>query len=37
MTASKRIGFATQDDFLLRGDFFRAENANDPIVVMLGG
>ena len=37
MTASKRIGFATRGDVLLRGDFFRAENANAPIVVMLGG
>jgi hypothetical protein len=36
MTASKRIGFATRGDVLLRGDFFRAENANAPIVVMLG-
>jgi hypothetical protein len=37
MTASKRIEFATGDGVLLRGDFFRAENANAPIVVMLGG
>jgi hypothetical protein len=37
MTASKRIEFATRDGILLRGDFFRAENANAPIVVILGG
>lgn len=37
VTASKRIEFATRDGVLLRGDFFRAENANTPIVVMLGG
>lgn len=37
MTASKRIEFATQDGVLLSGNFFRTENANAPIVVMLGG
>jgi hypothetical protein len=37
MTASKRIEFAIQDGVLLRSDFFRAENANAPTVVMLGG
>jgi hypothetical protein len=37
MAASKRIGFATQDDALLRGDFFRVENASVPIIVLLGG
>ena len=36
MTASKRIEFATRDGVLLRGDLLRAENANAPIVVMLG-
>jgi uncharacterized protein len=37
MTASKRIEFATRDGVLLRGDFFKAENANAPVVVILGG
>jgi hypothetical protein len=37
MTALNRIAFTTRDRAPLRGDFFRAENANAPIVLMLGG
>jgi hypothetical protein len=37
MAASKRIEFVTRDGVLLRGDFFRAENASAPMLVMLGG